>query len=173
MIAKCGNIYMRHQRAGLFYWPSRRQPNTSYIWTRSLALDRVDGNVPALVSQPAASVIQSGVFCIMGTCRLCGEYAYAIRTYDGIRGYVCYTCQSARATRKARESNKRHREGNKLRRQIIRERGYYCESCGCSEGEIHMHHKVRLMDGGKHTRNNVKLLCKECHQEAHKDGTRW
>jgi len=60
-----------------------------------------------------------------------------------------------------------------LRHRVTAEAKYRCQRCERSlqGGEIktiHMHHRVRRRKGGQHCRNNVKVLCPECHLEAHK-----
>lgn len=52
----------------------------------------------------------------------------------------------------------------RLRAEIIKERGRRCQSCGASQGRIHLDHIVELQDGGDRTaRSNLQLLCQACH----------
>jgi 5-methylcytosine-specific restriction endonuclease McrA len=144
------------------------------IWAQSPAPSGQVDVSPAFWFAAVGSLFGGcGVFCVMATCYYCGTYAHKVRTYDGIRMHVCYNCISKRASRKAAENNRRHREGNKVRAALIKKHGKVCQKCGAKPGEIHAHHKTRLMDGGQHTEENMVLLCPECHREAHKDGTRW
>ena len=43
---------------------------------------------------------------------------------------------------------------------------FKCQDCGKSEkevGTLEIHRIIRGEDGGKYIPNNVKILCKECH----------
>lgn len=42
-----------------------------------------------------------------------------------------------------------------------------CSNCG-NENNLHYHHKKRFSDGGRHTLDNLTLLCVNCHAEEHK-----
>ena len=109
------------------------------------------------------------------SCEMCGAQGWhlGVRTYDGKRRLVCTACQRKRARQKEREGRDRRRGQQTAKRRAIRERGDACEWCG-DEGEIlNLHHKVRLMDGGDHSQENVLLLCDKCHAKAHENGTRW
>ena len=49
---------------------------------------------------------------------------------------------------------------------VVERAGEKCEGCGSWEvGEFH--HVVFRKHGGKTTRDNLKLLCLECHRKAH------
>lgn len=56
---------------------------------------------------------------------------------------------------------------------VIRDEVYkkYESKCGdCnSTDNLHIHHKLKYSDGGKHELNNLELLCSECHAERHKN----
>jgi 5-methylcytosine-specific restriction endonuclease McrA len=41
-----------------------------------------------------------------------------------------------------------------------------CESCG-GRASLHMHHRVRIGDGGDHTLPNLMVLCEACHEDRH------
>lgn len=57
-----------------------------------------------------------------------------------------------------------------LRRQLLRDRGEKCELCG-SGGKIHLHHKnaVCLYPSMRKDKDNIVLLCEECHHTFHRD----
>jgi hypothetical protein len=60
---KCDMMSMRHQRAGLFIWPGRRELNTVFQ-TKSPAVNRVEATPRSGVATEAASAFRSRVFCI-------------------------------------------------------------------------------------------------------------
>ncbi|MDQ6661080.1 MAG: reverse transcriptase domain-containing protein [Chloroflexota bacterium] len=41
--------------------------------------------------------------------------------------------------------------------------GHQCEECGSSEGYFHAHHVVPQREHGKHTIENLRILCEPCH----------
>lgn len=41
--------------------------------------------------------------------------------------------------------------------------GYKCEECGSTEGYLHAHHVVPQREHGKHTVDNLRILCESCH----------
>ncbi len=48
----------------------------------------------------------------------------------------------------------------------IRKEREVCEVCGNSR-RLHVHHRVNIKNGGNHKRDNLVLLCEECHGEIH------
>ena len=50
-----------------------------------------------------------------------------------------------------------------LRKEIIEERGYYCEMCGENKKILNLHHIIPYEFGGKHEKSNLMLLCVRCH----------
>lgn len=52
------------------------------------------------------------------------------------------------------------------RLERLAEVGYKCEECG-SVVKLHAHHAVHQKDGGGHTKENIKILCRKCHQGKH------
>lgn len=48
----------------------------------------------------------------------------------------------------------------------IRKEREVCEVCGNSHG-LHVHHRINIQNGGNHKKNNLVLLCEECHGEIH------
>jgi len=54
------------------------------------------------------------------------------------------------------------------RRQSLIEEINYCEECGESTYRLHIHHKLPVSKGGSHKRDNLKVLCEDCHQSKHK-----
>ena len=56
-----------------------------------------------------------------------------------------------------------------LRAKLFNERGAQCESCG-SIGELQIHHRVPVSQGGDiWNEDNLILLCRSCHLEAHRE----
>lgn len=106
-------------------------------------------------------------------CDICGERQdLKNRTYDGIKMTVCFSYIRKRAKAKARARKGLRRGFRKIRKQIIESRGKCCEDCG-DDTRVVAHHKMRVMDGGKHTPKNIILLCEDCHAKKHNGGTRW
>jgi hypothetical protein len=69
------------------------------------------------------------------------------------------------------------RDGKRVRREIplaisravwTRARGC-CESCG-QRGWLHLHHRSSVEEGGKHSADNLVLLCSACHRAEHREG---
>jgi hypothetical protein len=54
------------------------------------------------------------------------------------------------------------------RRQSLLEQINFCEECGALSYSFHIHHIAPVSKGGSHKRDNLKVLCKECHQSKHK-----
>ena len=55
-----------------------------------------------------------------------------------------------------------------LRSRVFRERGEQCESC-FSIGEVQVHHRVPVSLGGAiFDSDNLIVLCRSCHLEAHR-----
>lgn len=53
------------------------------------------------------------------------------------------------------------------RRELVQERDDYCCS-GCGVGNLlEVHHRRSIAEGGTHRLDNLVLLCKFCHSEAH------
>lgn len=57
------------------------------------------------------------------------------------------------------------------RERIIEERGNQCEKCGAelSKNKLRLHHKNYDMEFGKEKDGDLKILCEDCHNEAHQD----
>jgi RNA-directed DNA polymerase len=45
--------------------------------------------------------------------------------------------------------------------------GHKCEECGRSEDYLHAHHVVPQRENGKHTVNNLRILCEACHVKTY------
>jgi hypothetical protein len=69
------------------------------------------------------------------------------------------------------------REGKRARRTVPREvaRAVWvraesrCECCS-QRGWLHLHHRVPVSEGGRHSKENLLLLCSSCHRAAHQRG---
>jgi hypothetical protein len=69
------------------------------------------------------------------------------------------------------------REGQRARRAIPREvvRAVWlraesrCERCS-QRGWLHLHHRVPVSEDGRHSKENLLLLCSACHRAAHQEG---
>lgn len=58
-------------------------------------------------------------------------------------------------------------------KRVWETREHQCEDCGkpLHEAKVHMfHHRVKRSQGGKHTPENIRLVCYACHSAYH--GTR-
>ena len=56
-----------------------------------------------------------------------------------------------------------------LRRRLLNERGWRCESCGRA-GRLELHHVITVEDGGDDSPDNLKVLCRPCHFATHNRG---
>lgn len=54
------------------------------------------------------------------------------------------------------------------RRQILLEEINFCEECGSMDYSLHIHHKIPVSKGGSNKKDNLKVLCEDCHQLKHK-----
>ena len=68
-----------------------------------------------------------------------------------------------------------HNINNKTKKEIRRKKENKCEDCGRLNGPIdipderlQIHHKVPRWKGGTNKITNLKLLCKDCHDKAHR-----
>lgn len=56
----------------------------------------------------------------------------------------------------------------RLREKAMKRDNGKCVKCGSKE-QLHLHHKLPILDGGLDTLGNVEMLCKNCHALEHKD----
>jgi len=87
---------------------------------------------------------------------------------------------------KHRYSSGYPRDWHWRRVEVYRRAGAKCESCGISVGHVevvpiwghnphfveklvgaHVHHRVKVSEGGSHAFSNLELLCKSCHIKKH------
>jgi len=54
----------------------------------------------------------------------------------------------------------------RVKREVFERCDGKCSNCG-SEEDIHYHHIKRFAAGGKHTVDNLTLLCSDCHIKEH------
>jgi len=66
----------------------------------------------------------------------------------------------------ARKYNPERNRDEALRKRLIAKHGKRCMQCGY-EGYVDLHHKVRIVDGGRSIEENAMLLCEKCHADAH------
>lgn len=71
------------------------------------------------------------------------------------------------------KKKKKSSRSDELRYALRRRREYFlerasfcCEKCG-SMGELHLHHKKHLVDGGDNSEENIAVLCRQCHSSEH------
>ena len=60
---------------------------------------------------------------------------------------------------------------HELREYILERDNYTCQKCKIQIGDasfFHIHHKIPMYQGGKHTEENIITLCKSCHLIEHK-----
>jgi 5-methylcytosine-specific restriction endonuclease McrA len=58
---------------------------------------------------------------------------------------------------------------NALRNRVAREAQGICEMTGCNNRGSSVDHIIAVVDGGTWTRDNLWLLCKDCHNQK-RDG---
>ncbi|MDE2667223.1 MAG: HNH endonuclease signature motif containing protein [Acidobacteriota bacterium] len=62
----------------------------------------------------------------------------------------------------------RGRRWDRVRRRELKRTGYRCERCG-KAGRLEVHHKRPLHRGGDaYAADNLAVLCRRCHIEAHR-----
>lgn len=68
-----------------------------------------------------------------------------------------------------------HNINNKTKKKIRETKGGICEDCGRLNGPIdkpderlQIHHKIPRWKGGTNEIKNLRLLCKDCHDAAHR-----
>lgn len=54
------------------------------------------------------------------------------------------------------------------RKQNLLDEIDYCQECEEEKRNLHVHHIIPLGKGGSNTKNNLMVLCRECHEEIHK-----
>lgn len=84
---------------------------------------------------------------------------------------LCFDCSIQRAHERDIVDKTNRNVMVDIKNKIIEKRGNICEQCG-TFGRLIAHHKIKLMDGGTHDESNIKLLCTECHNNIHKNGTK-
>lgn len=89
------------------------------------------------------------------------------------------TCSKACAQTNLTREDRKHCKGRKpneaakygsrsFSKRFIAERGGSCEECGYSVVPVlHIHHIISRSNGGSDTRNNLILVCANCHGEIH------
>lgn len=67
-----------------------------------------------------------------------------------------------------------HNINSKTKREIRKKRWDRCEGCGKPNGPVdkpddrlQIHHKTPKWKGGTNQQNNLRLLCKDCHDKVH------
>lgn len=69
------------------------------------------------------------------------------------------------------------------RGHILRRDNFSCQKCGelhvkyspydvplpTTDGELDVHHKIRVADGGDDSPENLVTLCRKCHKEIHRE----
>ena len=92
----------------------------------------------------------------------------------------CLNCQKSFNTRISYQvycSSKCHNLSRKWNiwrdlREYIQERdNFTCQKCGFqakTHADIDVDHIIPLYKGGKHTSDNLQVLCQKCHKEKHK-----
>ncbi len=72
------------------------------------------------------------------------------------------------------------------RNHIMRRDNYTCQICGefhaeinkngiplpTTDGHLHIHHKIRVIDGGTDNPDNLITVCDGCHKEIHRNDER-
>ena len=58
---------------------------------------------------------------------------------------------------------------NRLRHALFKEAGYRCQVCGrYAKGDLHLHHIVPISISHDNSRENLIVLCSDCHYKVHK-----
>lgn len=55
----------------------------------------------------------------------------------------------------------------RLRRRILDRDGWRCTRCGAA-GQLEVHHRHEVRDGGTDDPANLETLCKQCHIDHHR-----
>jgi hypothetical protein len=102
------------------------------------------------------------------------EYKSGCRLIDIAEKYgIGYSTVSARMKFCNLNTNRtRHYKQNcysAIRNKIKKERGERCEICGWDKGSCDTHHKKEIVNGGKHSEDNLIILCPNCHRLIHED----
>lgn len=102
-----------------------------------------------------------------GICDGCGRDSGFYRLHCIIDGrYLCHQCFKKRQEEKV----PLRREALKIGRKMRREKGRICQGCRreIALKALDLHHKTPLSLGGTNDPENLTLLCKDCHAEAHR-----
>ncbi len=57
----------------------------------------------------------------------------------------------------------------RMRRRAISLAGFRCHDCDDRQSELHVHH-LNYDRVGRERQSDLRVLCKRCHEEMHKDG---
>lgn len=55
----------------------------------------------------------------------------------------------------------------KKRRAVLDRDGNQCQNCGSGEGLLEIHHQTPVEEGGSDNLENLRTLCRRCHDESH------
>lgn len=114
-----------------------------------------------------------------GACEWCGSPLPKGRT-------SCCCSECSRAFRDATSPVSYNNRGSVggYRNHIMRRDNYTCQMCGephwrtndygiplpTTDGNLDVHHKVRVADGGSDAPDNLVTLCRDCHKRIHSVG---
>ena len=94
--------------------------------------------------------------CVVVDCSKT-HLAYNIRKTP----FLCYDCKLQRNAIR----NEIQRKTAILKKQLVRERGSYCQRCQATGTELVAHHIVAVADGGATEPSNIEILCSACHKK--------
>ena len=98
---------------------------------------------------------------LKGQCKRCGN------KINGSGKKYCLSCR--RIVEMERENVDRKNRGfsfQKIKKHIVSETGSVCSKCGSLE-KIEAHHINPIKNGGDNSRENLILLCHDCHKKEH------
>lgn len=99
------------------------------------------------------------------SCHVCGRAGGYSYNQERKTVWVCHDCK----LKKQRAINEARRGDTVTKKLLIQQRGERCEKCG-KAGKVIMHHIKEVAEGGKSTSDNLLLVCRQCHNEFHRDG---
>ena len=99
-------------------------------------------------------------------CAYCGKPFELYQCHVDRRKYCSYECKGKAASYSVPVDNHFYTRTfwRKIREVVLMRDGYTCQECKTTDKILHVHHKVKRVNGGSDTEDNLISLCNSCHK---------
>lgn len=108
-------------------------------------------------------------------CETCGKsflpdiHTKGGQIYCSVKCRTWFCSRTSRQNQRARQWKVEGKITTKEWKEVLRKYDYKCALCG-SDKKIEMDHITSLSNGGKHEKNNIRVLCHACHKKEPNKG---